>query len=350
MLFHGILKLGCATTLEILHTSASTPAVRLSTADVPKLSRLEWLREVIGREYANVDISPPTDGDLFNEMTITPWGDLQLSAIRSNAISLDRLPREPQLIGQDAYFAVILLAGEYQLQQDGREAFLRRGDLVLYDAARPHRIECPRAFKKLIVSIPRKMFNDRLAGIEHCMALRIPGNTGIGAVTSDFIRACANETGTLMRRDFATLADYSFDLLTRALTSVRPQPCTLSRSRRAALEGIKTYIERHLADPLLEATKIASGIGLSTRYINHLFADERTSLMRYVWNSRLERCRQAMLTASDGCTVSELAYRCGFNDPTHFSRAFKRRFGYSPRAYRYLHSAIDPHGGDPDEG
>jgi AraC family transcriptional activator of tynA and feaB len=317
-------------------------AVRLSTADVPALSRLEWLREVIGREYANVDIAPPPDGDLFNEMTITPWGDLQLSAIRSNATSLDRLPREPQLIGQDAYFAVILLAGEYRLQQDGREIFLRRGDLALYDAARPHRIDCPRAFKKLIVSIPREMFKDRLAGVEHCTALRIPGDTGIGAVTSDFIRACANETDTLMRRDFTALADYSFDLLTRALASVRPQSCTLSRSRRAALEGIKAYVERHLADPRLGAAKIASGIGLSTRYINHLFAEERTSLMRYVWNSRLERCRQAMLSASDGCSVSELAYRCGFNDPAHFSRVFKRRFGYSPRAYRYLHQCNQP--------
>ncbi len=186
------------------------------------------------------------------------------------------------------------------------------------------------------------MFNDRLAGVEHCTALRIPGNIGIGAVTSDFIRACANETGTLMRRDFNALADYSFDLLTRALTSVRPQFCNLSRSRHAALEGIKAYIERHLADPRLEAAKIASGIGLSTRYINHLFAQEHTSLMRYVWNSRLERCRRAMLTASDDCTVSELAYRCGFNDPAHFSRVFKRRFGYSPRAYRYLHQCNQP--------
>jgi AraC family transcriptional activator of tynA and feaB len=163
--------------------------VRLSTSHVSPLERLEWLREVIGREYANVDITPPANADLFNEMTITPWGDLQLSAIRSNAISLNRLPREPQLIGQDAYFAVILLAGEYRLRQDGREIYLRPGDMTLYDAARPHRIDCPRPFEKLIVSIPRGLFTTRLTEVEHCTALRIPGNTGIGAVTSDFIRA-----------------------------------------------------------------------------------------------------------------------------------------------------------------
>ncbi|MET0226978.1 MAG: helix-turn-helix domain-containing protein [Dokdonella sp.] len=28
------------------------------------------------------------------------------------------------------------------------------------------------------------------------------------------------------------------------------------------------------------------------------------------------------------------AWRCGFNDPAHFSRAFKTAFGVSPRAFR----------------
>ena len=79
------------------------------------------MREVIGRGYANVDITPPGDGSLFKEMTITPWRDLQLSSIRSHAISLTRRRQEPQLVGQDAYFAVILLSGQYRLQQDGRE-------------------------------------------------------------------------------------------------------------------------------------------------------------------------------------------------------------------------------------
>jgi AraC family transcriptional regulator, positive regulator of tynA and feaB len=73
--------------------SARPATLKLSTADVPSLDRHEWLREVIGREYANVAITPPADGDLFNEMRISPWRDLQLSLIRSNAIRLDRLPQ-----------------------------------------------------------------------------------------------------------------------------------------------------------------------------------------------------------------------------------------------------------------
>ena len=33
-------------------------------------------------------------------------------------------------------------------------------------------------------------------------------------------------------------------------------------------------------------------------------------------------------------TVGEIAHATGFTDPLYFSRAFKRRFGESPMAYR----------------
>ena len=101
-----------------------TGCVKLSTDDLPASQRRDWLREVIGREYANVEITPPADGRLCNEMTIYAWKELRLSSIRSNAITLERSPHEPNQSSHDAYFAVILLSGKYMLEQNGREVFL----------------------------------------------------------------------------------------------------------------------------------------------------------------------------------------------------------------------------------
>lgn len=315
--------------------SSMAPGIKLSTDDRPVHERHEWLREVIGREYANVEITPPSDSSLFNEMTIYPWQNLRLSAIRSSAICLERLPHEPHLISHDSYFAVVLLSGDYLLEQNGKAVFLQPGDMTLYDATRPHRIRCPQHFSKLIVSIPRPMLRDRIAGIEHCTALRIPGNKGIGTVAANLIRTSASQAGQLTAQEFSALADHSLDLLTLALASVRPANINLSRSRSIALNRIKAFIERHLGNPAMDTAMVAGSVGLSPRYINDLFKDEDTSLMRYIWQRRLENCRKDLIEPIHaGHRLSDIAFRWGFNDLSHFSRAFKQRFGCSPKEYR----------------
>ncbi len=242
-----------------------------------------WLRDVIGREYVKVDIKPPADSILFNEITtIHPWEELRLSAIRSSAIGIQRRPGEPYMVTQDAYFAVVLLSGRYALEQRGREVFLEPGDMTLYDATRPHRIHCPEYFSKLIVSVPRARLRERITGVEHCTAFQIAGQQAVGAVVSNFLRETANRAGHMTPNAFLTLSDNFLDLLSLAVSSLRTVDLTFSRSRSFSLRRVKVFVERHLADPSLNAAKIASGMGLSPRYINDLFQG-RVSLMRYDW-------------------------------------------------------------------
>ena len=316
---------------------AATRTITLSTADVQPAHRCEWLREVIGREYANVDITPPDDGSLFNEMTITPWRDLQLSSIRSHAISLTRRRQEPQRVGQDAYFAVILLSGQYRLQQDGRETFLQPGDMTLYDATRWHRIDCPRAFAKLIVAIPRRVLRERVAGLDSLIARRIPGRSGLGAVASNFIRMSARQVPRLGQRESAALSAHALDLLALSVAGLGPRRSELSRSSERSLIAVKTLVEESLGDASLSSAVIAARVGLSSRYINRLFEVDGSSLMRHVLRRRLERCRADLVDPlRDRDSVFEIAWRWGFNDPAHFSRAFKTAFGTSPRVFRLV--------------
>ena len=307
--------------------------LKLSTDDFPAWCRHEWLREVIGREYANVDITPPRKERLFNEMTIYSGETVRLSVIRSNSITIKRLPQEPNHVSQDAYFGVVLLAGEYQLEQNNREVFLKPGDMTIYDATRPHRIYCPESFSKLIISIPRKLMQERLAGVEHCTALRIGGEGGAGSIASQFIQSVAREVATMPLSTFNNLSERSLDLLTLALNDVCPQNFNLSRSRSLSLYKVKDFIARNLSNPLLDSAMIATGAGLSERYMNELFHQEDTSLMRYVWSCRLAQCHKELVGNGEVVSkrVSEIALRWGFNDFSHFSRAFKQKYGMSPR-------------------
>ncbi|MGO9845513.1 MAG: helix-turn-helix domain-containing protein, partial [Methylocella sp.] len=59
-----------------------------------------------------------------------------------------------------------------------------------------------------------------------------------------------------------------------------------------------------------------------------------------MFSRRLENCRKDLLSQSrTGQRVSDIALRWGFNDFSHFSRAFKQSFGHAPRDYRQRNGA-----------
>jgi AraC family transcriptional regulator, positive regulator of tynA and feaB len=310
----------------------SPKGIRLSTADYAAYERRDWLREMIRQEFSKVEVVPPVRGELFNETTIYAWDKLRFSIINSHAISIERPRCEPYLAQHDAYLAVLLLNGRYSLEQNGREVDLQAGDMAIYDATLAHRIYCPDNFSKVIISIPRSLMRDNLPGVEHCTALKLAGQAGMGAVASRFIQSITQQVGQMTESAFLTLAEHTLDLLTMSLLTVRPQNYYLARSRSVSLHQIKNFVNSHLAQADLDSSTIASALGLSARYINQLLAEEDTSLMRYVWQQRLQRCYADLANEKyRGCRVSDIALRWGFNDLSHFSRAFKQRFGVSPR-------------------
>ncbi len=283
--------------------------LKLSTADFSVYERRDWLQEMICQEYTRVEVTPPVDGNLFNETTFYDWESLRLSVIKSRGLTIEKLAREPYHNRQDNYLAVVLLSGQYLLEQSGREVFLEPGDITIYDATIPHRIYSSVGFNKLIISIPRAVMRDRVAGVEHCTALQVSGKTGVGAVATQFIQSTASQINDMRADEFSALSEQSLDLLTLALTSVRPQNFNLSRSRSFSLRLVKDFIESHLTNSLLDTAMIASGTHLSPRYINELFQDENTSLMRYVWMRRIERCHRDIINMPSGNHLSAIAYK-----------------------------------------
>jgi AraC-like DNA-binding protein len=103
--------------------------------------------------------------------------------------------------------------------------------------------------------------------------------------------------------------------------------------RRAIFE----HIDRNLADPELGIGSIARAFGISSRTIHKLFEGEAQTAARLIWDRRLERCREEMADpAMASRSITEIAHLWGFSDSQHFSRAFKQRFGVTPRDYRNL--------------
>ncbi len=322
---------------DALQRSLSTlDGARFCTEDLPERQRLEWLREVVGKEYANVEITPPNSGKLYNDLLLYPWrSGVRLSPIRSNPCALERLRQEPSDVTHDCYFAVVLTSGQYRLQQGNREVYLRPGEMSLYDATQPHRIEIPSRFSKILISIPRHKLDDRVSNVRDLTASRIPSTQGVGALTSRMIQAIVEHLGEFEKDHFLELTDQVLDLFAMSVNQINRGSVNLSRHRKLTLNRVKRYINEYLCDYDLNPAAIAQATGLSVRYINDLFSDEDTSMMRYLMRQRLHLCRRYLLSCQyKDVPISGIAMRCGFKNMAHFSRAFKNVYGVTPREFR----------------
>ncbi len=88
----------------------------------------------------------------------------------------------------------------------------------------------------------------------------------------------------------------------------------------------------HLEDTL-SIGDIAEAAGCSRRQLQRLFLTRTgTSPMRCYSEMRLDRART--LLRDTAMPVTEVAVACGYPSPSHFARAYRARFGETPRADR----------------
>lgn len=87
----------------------------------------------------------------------------------------------------------------------------------------------------------------------------------------------------------------------------------------------------------LDLPRIAANAGISCQHLHALFREHLSSSPAKVLEER--RLRQARRLLAEGDTpIAAIARHSGFNDAVSFSRAFKRRQGMTPSAYRHRYS------------
>ncbi|HYC76586.1 MAG TPA: helix-turn-helix domain-containing protein [Planctomycetota bacterium] len=100
----------------------------------------------------------------------------------------------------------------------------------------------------------------------------------------------------------------------------------------AALTRVLTYVQAHL-DGDLSAGALAAVAGYSQAHFARRFVGAMGETPgRYAARLRLERAALRLILLDDG--VLDVALSCGFPCHETFSRAFRRRFGVSPREFR----------------
>lgn len=287
--------------------------------------------QVTCREFSLTECRRLADDQFQASVSIQQFGALAINDIWSATSAAERIRvvRSAQDIRRDPrdYFMFWLtLGGEVVLAQNGREARMRRGDLVLHDQSQPFTLEFAERSRSIMVSLPRPLLTSRLPEAHRMTAQCIGARSRVGALAGAHIRQLRRlgDRGddTAIRLGMSALDIFATTLQTE-LTDATP------RHGRERLDRIKHYILANLHDTDLDLEAIAVAQNVAPRTLNRLFAIEGTTPIRWLWQQRLERSYQA-LAEGRFANVTEVAFSFGFSDLSHFSRAFKATFGRAP--------------------
>jgi AraC-like DNA-binding protein len=113
-----------------------------------------------------------------------------------------------------------------------------------------------------------------------------------------------------------------------------------SKAGQKVLEVQELIMRSEEAYPSVK--ELADKVGLSANYLSSLFHSQTaTTIRQYIANRRIEKAKVHL--ADPTCSIKEVAYRLGFQNPYHFSNAFRRATGVRPSAYQLSHSGNSAH-------
>ena len=171
------------------------------------------------------------------------------------------------------------------------------------------------------------------SGAENC---REPVSIEVGEI---------EELGKLFRQMEHSLTfrreGYMFDCLSKgyrmlALIVEQSTRQYLDQSKNALIVPAIRYIEENLSRSTIPNEELARVCGISCVYFRKLFVQLcKVPPSTYIMALRIRRAKGLLI--GDGGAVGDVALQCGFSSASHFSKAFKRVTGFTPKAYAKMY-------------
>ena len=320
-----------------------------TTSDLNTTDKLEFWRDVVHERIIPLDFDVVTEMPFEASLHWTQIGRILLSDIKATPHIACRTTTSISRSGSDALIFNFLHSGQCEAEQDCHQTQLNTtksstGMAWFCNAARPYNLRFSQSFHLTTVRIPKNLITRNISGTDLLVAQNLSTASQLYPLVQSYILQLVNTPpaldDTVAEKIATNLADLIAALISERLTSA---DASLSDSKIASLLRIRAYVEAHLHEPDLNPDKVAAAVRMSSRYINQLLQAEETSLSRFIWQRRLQRVSRLLRDpANQGNHISSYAFACGFNDMTHFSKAFRRQFNMSPSEYRQFH--LSQHG------
>lgn len=274
----------------------------------------------------------PMTGEFFGELESTWTGNLKLSTVTARGVNLFRTRQEIKNNNDAWFYTVFQLEGEAGLEQDDRQITLAAGDITLIDASRPCSIYWQEKSRQISLLLPRQILEQHFRFQEVSCAQKLSHALPTVQLSHRLLQESMNNPALSERESEAAL-----EAMVCLLRPVLQQRESVQPRKERQFKSVLSLIDDHIQAEHLRPEWIAAESGMSVRSLYRMFADKGLVVAQYIKNRRLDLCAQVLRGTSDEEKLAGIGYSWGFTDHSHFSTAFKQRFGISPGEYRKRH-------------
>ncbi|KVE35171.1 helix-turn-helix domain-containing protein [Burkholderia sp. TSV86] len=303
-----------------------------TSGEVPASRGPAWGR-VVTHYFGGLDAC--CDDDVFDaQLRQYEVGSMRVFRISAPAHRIVRPAGALHDHGSDYFKLLLQLSGASEIEQHGKLVRLCEGDWSLYDPRMPYCLSNLTHVEQLVIQIPRKQLSGVAPTGLHTSNVHEFELKGLFSLLSSFLVSLSEQLPALPGTTGIALSETILGLLVSALAAQRDAHGAHVTLPAVLRMRVKQYIHGHLADADLSIERIARELRCSKRYLHRIFEEEGVTIDRYIWSSRLERCREMLAaTRTAKPAILEIALSWGFSSGAHFCRSFKQRYGMTPREF-----------------
>lgn len=305
-----------------------------STKQVEPGNEVDYWRYARRKAYVATRTDPLQE-HFSGVINLGEYPNFRLSTKHANAETVLRsasdIAQSPE--DQEYLYFVFQQHGNLLVEQNGREVLAKPGTLVIYDSAKPFRLQSKTCYKQVVLEMPA---DDAFAHSEIKRSEDIFARTFacIGAVKpiADFFTSLAKiqqfdpQGAHQLNEQASALGSSLIRVLTFPYESAQ---VSTSIRRYEALE----FIQAHFTDPRLTTDQIAANLHISKRSLFRTFENSGETVREILQTLRLERSR-LLLQSFPHKPIEIIANESGFSSPLQLYRAFRSSYHITPSEYR----------------
>ncbi|MDP9900757.1 helix-turn-helix domain-containing protein [Variovorax ginsengisoli] len=307
-----------------------------TTDHLAEKDKFSYWRDVLCQAYVALDPRTADDHNFGGRVSAHLLSTINVTTIASSRQEIYRGAAEIRKMPVEVYFLNLQVRGQCRMNQGGRSVLLQPGEFSLVDSTQPYLNDyCSDDWEQYSFRIPHHLLRPLLQDPEQKTAQRVHDDGGLGTIAIDFLKSIAQRASVFPEAAAAKLGESLIDLVALSLGgTAAAQESGQQNVKRNFCVTLAKHIELNAADATLSPAKVAQHFHISPRYLHKILEEGGRSFGRILLESRLEHCAKDLRQSGATGSISQIAYRWGFNDLSHFSRTFRARFGHSPREFR----------------